>query len=74
MDVTKLRKAINDAKTAVQEAVTTGVKLAEKTPIEINGIGPIVKINGLLDKALARCDEAVERTTAKAKTEKTPKK
>lgn len=68
--VTKLKTAISALKTAVQEAVSAGVKAAEKNPIEINGIGPLVKINGLVDKATSRVDEAVERTTPKPKEEK----
>jgi len=74
MDVTKVRSAIAALKSAVQEAVTSSVKAAEKNPIEINGVGALVKINLLADKASERVEEAIERTTPKVKKEKAAKK
>jgi hypothetical protein len=75
MDLTKLRASLAPVRAAVQEAVNAAVAEGNKgNVIAINGIGPLVKINALLDKAASRIDEAVERTTPKVKEVKDEKK
>lgn len=65
IDVAKVRSALAAAKGEVQNAVTAAVKAGEKNPRALNGIGPLVKVNALLDKATERLDEAVERSAPK---------
>lgn len=70
MDVTKVKAAIAAAQTEVNKAISEAVKAAEKTPIEVNGIAPLVKVNTLLERAVERANLAVEKTTPKAKEKK----
>lgn len=69
LNVAAIRTALTNAKTEVQNAVTAAVTAAQKNPILLKGLSDLVKVNGDVDKALARLDSAIERTTPKAKEE-----
>lgn len=74
MDVTKLKAAIAAAQTETQAAVQQAAKLAEKTPIEVNAIAGLVKVNKALAKAQEAAAAAQEKSTPKPKEEKDDKK
>jgi len=73
MDVMKVKAAIATAQNEVQFAVSAAAKAAEKNPIEVNAIAPLVKAAALLSKAQERIALAVEKATPKPKEDKKKK-
>ena len=62
MNVTKVRAAIENAQKECSTLYRETVAAGEKDDRQLDGIRPLAKANKKLTEALAKIDEAVERT------------
>lgn len=70
MDIKKIQAAITVARNEVRTTYRATVEAGEKDSLQLNGIRKLSDTGVLLDKALARVQEAADKTVAKVKEDK----